>query len=168
MSNEQFQSQVLSHSAALQSFAYRLTQDVVNSQDLVQETQLKALSKRALFRDGTNLKAWLFTIMKNLFINAYRKTKRQYQISDQETASNFFERNGYVEDKPAESYFLREELSKALRTVDQALRTPFLMHFQGFKYLEIAEKMGIPVGTVKSRIFLAKRSLRKQLSEVYC
>jgi len=163
----EFTNQVQKLSYALKPVAMNLTRDFDEAKDLVQETLLKALTNRDKFKAGTNLKAWLYTIMRNSFINNYNKiTKRSSNIDSDDyflyinTDQNFIAQNG------ATGKFALNDINKAIEGLDEDFRTPFMMYFTGFKYLEIAEKLRIPIGTVKNRIHIARKEL-KQLLSVY-
>ena len=163
----EFTNQVQKLSYALKPVAMNLTRDFDEAKDLVQETLLKALTNRDKFKAGTNLKAWLYTIMRNSFINNYNKiTKRSSNIDSDDyflyinTDKNFIAQNG------ATGKFALNDINKAIEGLDEDFRTPFMMYFTGFKYLEIAEKLRIPIGTVKNRIHIARKEL-KQLLSVY-
>ena len=152
----EFTNQVQQLSYALKPVAMNLTRDFDEAKDLVQETLLKALTNRDKFKAGTNLKAWLYTIMRNSFINNYNKiTKRSSNIDSDDyflyinTDQNFITQNG------ATGKFALNDINKAIEGLDEDFRTPFMMYFTGFKYLEIAEKLRIPIGTVKNRIHIA-------------
>ena len=150
----------------LRNYALQLTQNMDDANDLVQETFLKAMLYSSKFKEGTNLKGWLFTIMRNTFINNYRRiTKRSTFMDTQDdqyiidTAKNF---NAYND---GEAKFIRKDLDAAIDMLADDLRITFEMNTLGYKYHEIAEKIGIPIGTVKTRIFVARRKLRTYLAE---
>ncbi len=135
-------------------------------EDLVQETILKAISNYSKFQEGTNLKAWLYTIMKNIFINEYRKKSRSNIISDATPNSFYLNVSSNITNQ-AERTFVMEDINKALLKISVELRVPFLMHYKGYKYQEIAEKLNLPLGTVKSRIFFARKELSQLLGKDY-
>lgn len=156
---------ILSNRAYLKPFAMKLTRNFEESEDLVQETMLRAFSNFNKFQEGTNLKAWLFTIMKNIFINNYRK--RQKQSNTIEISDGIFPLNvAYNSINLGENLFIKEDIQKAMKILPAEFRIPFLMHFKGYKYQEISDELNIPLGTVKSRIFFARREL-KDLLKVY-
>jgi len=163
MSIYEFNTQVNEMTHSLSPVAYNLTQDMEDARDLVQDTIYKALVNREKFMNGTNLKAWLFTIMRNIFINNYRReVKRRSFVneSEHEYKVNWQFQNS---NNRGEASLIMQEIERALSSIDHAIRIPFLMHFQGFKYEEIAEEMKIPLGTVKSRIFFARKELQRRL-----
>mgnify|MGYP003574876122 FL=1 len=137
----------------LEYFAKRLTSNESDAQDLLQETYLKALVFREKFVQTTNFKAWLFTIMKNIFINNYRRNVRTRTLID--TTDNLYHLNssGQTISITPESEISRKEIQKTIDELEDDHRIPFEMHTQGFKYKEIAEALDISIGTVKSRIF---------------
>ncbi|MFT3885036.1 MAG: RNA polymerase sigma factor [Flavobacteriales bacterium] len=164
MSTFEFQQHLVSLRQHLYYFALGLTHDRETAQDLMQESMLRALNNRDKFRDNTNFKAWLYTITKNTFINGHRRDKRTNALMDRvERERNTAMRVG----TPAstESSLLMSELQRALGTLEDIFRRPFEMHHDGFKYQEIAEQLGIPVGTVKSRIHQARHRLMGLLTD---
>ncbi len=164
MSTLEFNEQLLSLRQQLYYFALGLTKDRENAQDLVQESILRAITFRDKFRDNTNFKAWVYTIVKNTFINGHRRNKRTRVIMD--SVEREREQVSRVQ-TPAtvEANVKRTEIERSLNQLDPAFRTPFMMHFEGFKYNEIATRMSIPVGTVKSRIHQARQRLQESLTD---
>ena len=148
-------------------FAYNLTKDSENANDLYQETAYRALKNKDKFQPGTNFKAWLMTIMKNIFINNYRKKVKANTIFDS-TDNNYYINSGsHSVDNGAESDILMKEIKGMIADLEDGLRIPFEMHFQGFKYQDIADHMELPLGTVKSRIFFARKALKKRIRGQY-
>ena len=143
----------------LHSIAYRYTTDQNEVNDLVQETMYKALKKRHLFKEGTNLKGWLATIMKNNFINKLRKKKREIHVGDQQDLSRM---NQIVVDG-ADHLVLTKAINKAINDLPENLGEPLKMCMAGYSYDEIANTFEVPLGTIKSRIFHARKNLKKQL-----
>lgn len=166
MSTLEFNARFEQLSVLLQSFAYNLTKNTEDAKDLFQETAFRAMTNRDKFRPGTNLKAWLFTIMKNIFINNYRKRVKANTIMD--STDNLYYLNSGTQSiaNSAESNIVMKELIRMISGLDDSIRIPFLMHYQGFKYQEIADHLDLPLGTVKSRIFFARKEL-KDLIEVH-
>ncbi len=149
----------------LKYFAYTLTSNYEDAQDLVQETYLKALTNRDKFAANTNLKAWTFTIMKNTFINNYRQSVRNNTMLDK--TDDLYYLNLSKESSlglPDSDYSLKE-IQKTIRTISSEQRTPFEMYNKGFKYKEIAEQLNLSIGTVKSRIFFTRKKLMEALQE---
>jgi RNA polymerase sigma-70 factor, ECF subfamily len=151
----------------LHSFAYNLTKNVEDSQDLFQETAFRAMTNRDKFRAGTNFKAWLFTIMKNIFINNYRKKVKANTIIDSTDNMFYINSGSNAVDNGAESTMMMKELSQMIASLDDSIRVPFMMHYNGFKYQEIAEELDLPLGTVKSRIFFARKELKQFIKSDY-
>ena len=159
----EFSYQVGNFSKFLRPFALRLTRDSDDANDLVQDTLVKAYTNREKYADGTNLKAWLFTIMKNTFITQYQRMVRRNTFIDTTENLHFINSNESLQDNGAIASFMREDIEKALELTDEMYRLPFLMYFQGFKYHEIAEELDLPIGTVKNRIHIARKDLKKML-----
>jgi len=149
----------------LRNFALRLTRNIEDAVDLTQETMLRAFSNKEKFKEGTNLKAWLYTIMKNIFINNYRRMVNGQIVSD-DTDNQY-----YINSHPNQSGNLGEhkialdDVNNAIESLSENLRTPFMMAFQGYKYEEIAEQLSVPLGTVKIRIHNARKKLKSQLKD---
>ena len=165
MSTIEFNTQMLSFRQTLEYFALSLTKNHEDAQDLLQETFLKAIRNRHRFLEQTNLKAWLYTIMKNTFINNYRRKVRSNTIVDQSQELyliNSADNTGH-QDPQADTNM--KEMQRAINALSEDLRNPFLMHFKGFKYKEIADDMDLPIGTVKSRIFSARQKLMEDLKD---
>lgn len=154
-------------STLLQSFAYNLTKNSEDSKDLLQETAYRAITNRDKFREGTNFKAWLFTIMKNIFINNYRKKVKSNTIID--GTDNQFYINSMTVATPnrAESDIMMQELTTMVSELEESIQVPFVMHYQGYKYQEIADDLDLPLGTVKSRIFFARKELKDRINARY-
>lgn len=150
-------------SVALKPFALRLTKDVEEANDLLQETVLKAYTNRDKFTDGTNLKAWLYTIMKNTFITNYQRMIRRNTFIDTTDNLHYINSSDNIAENLAFSSFAMKDINRAVNKLDDTYKTPFLMHFRGFKYHEIAEKLQIPIGTVKNRIHIARKELKDKL-----
>ncbi|QZE15674.1 RNA polymerase sigma factor [Halosquirtibacter laminarini] len=161
----QFQKSLLQLEDKLYYFALSLTADPERAQDLLQETYLKALTYREKFKDNTNFKAWIYTIMKNTFINDYRrnlKTKTTFDSSNNDYLLNISRDTQFPS---PDSSHAEKEILKNIYRLDKEFREPFVMFLNGFKYKEIAVKLGLPLGTVKSRIFFTRKKLEKWLKE---
>ncbi len=149
----------------LKNFAYQLTANREDAEDLLQDTTLKALDNQEKYLENVNFKGWVFTIMKNIFINNYRKVVRNQTIIDQTEDLyhlNLPQESGF--DTPDGSYSVKE-IMKAINSFSDEYKVPFSMHVAGFKYQEIADKMTLPIGTVKSRIFFARQRLQETLKD---
>ncbi len=151
-------------SKTLRPFALRLTRDTEDANDLLQDTMLKAFTNRDKYTDGTNLKAWLYTIMKNTFITNYQRMVRRKTFIDTTDNLHYINTANNSTDNQAYSTFAMEDITQAIESLDLAYKTPFMMHFRGFKYHEIAAKLEIPIGTVKNRIHIARKDLKRMLS----
>lgn len=148
---------------SLKPFALRLTKDSDDAADLLQDTVVKALVHREKFLDGTNLKAWLYTIMKNTFITNYQKLVKRRTFIDATDNLHFINSSQYSIRNQGEQNFALEDINGAIAKLDTTFKEPFLMYFHGFKYHEIADKLMIPIGTVKNRIHLARKELKDRL-----
>lgn len=146
-------------------FAYQLTSDKEQANDLLQETTLKILTNEDKYTENTNFRAWVLTIMKNIFINNYRQEVRHSTVVDK--SENLYQLNLCQEsglDTPEGSYSMKE-ITEAISHITDEFRIPFNMFVSGYKYTEIAEKMNIPVGTVKSRVFHVRKKLQDELKD---
>ena len=167
MSSPEFAIQFNQLQGYLQAFAARLTKNDADARDLVQETALKAFRYRDHYQPHTNLKAWLITIMRNTFINEYRRRKRRQVLNDH-TGTNFLlDAGGASVLNSGESNLTTMELEKLINEVEDWARIPFMMYYQGHKYDEIADELNIPLGTVKSRIFFARKRMKELIREFY-
>lgn len=167
MSTIEFNGQFNNMTSSLNAFAYNLTKNHEDAKDLYQETAFRAMINRDKFTPGTNFKAWLFTIMKNIFINNYRKKIKSATIVD--TTDNLFYLNSgsnALENDGIRNMFMTE-LQTMINKLDESLRIPFEMHYDGFKYQEIADELDLPLGTVKSRIFFARKEMKEQMKVMY-
>lgn len=152
---------------SLKSFAYNLTKDGEEAKDLYQETAIRAITNRDKFKAGTNLKAWLFTIMKNIFINNYRKKSKKNTIMDSTDNMYFLNSSDVTISNGAGTNIMMEELTNMIEALDSTIKVPFKMHYVGYKYQEIADELGLPLGTVKSRIFFARKELKQKIKVQY-
>lgn len=167
MTNLEFDSKLSGLTALLHSFAYNLTKNSEDAKDLYQETAFRALSNREKFQPGTNFKAWMFTIMKNIFINNYRKKVKANTILDTTDNQYYLNSGRHATGNAAEGEIMLKELNRMVSSLDDSIRVPFLMHFEGFKYQEIADELDLPLGTVKSRIFFARKELKEKILSNY-
>ncbi len=163
MSTQDFNTQISVLSPTLKAFTRRFTNNREESQDLVQDTIMKALLYKDKFRDDTNLKGWLFTIMRNTFINNYRKNQRAKTSHDTTKELYFLNvADDHTFNLPDASFEYNDAWQK-IDTVKEELLIPFKMHTSGYKYNEIADHLNIPIGTVKNRIFHARKEIQKAL-----
>ena len=167
MTTMEFNSRLNSLTTLLHSFAYNLTKNTEDAKDLYQETAFRALSNRDKFQPGTNFKAWMFTIMKNIFINNYRKKVKANTILDTTDNQYYLNSGSHATGNAAEGSIMLKELTSLVSSLDDSIRIPFLMHFEGFKYQEIADELQLPLGTVKSRIFFARKELKDKIMSNY-
>jgi len=161
----EFNNSLINLEDSLERFALSLTLNRDEAKDLLQETYVKALTYRDKFEDFTNLKAWTYTIMKNTFINNYRKAKRENTNLDHTKDLYYLNVNKESPVMNPDSEFSLKELNKAVNSLEDEFRVPFLMHTEGYKYKEIAEKLDLKIGTVKSRIFFTRKKLMEALPE---
>ena len=162
MGSSNFQTKLLGLQKNLLNFAYILTANRDDAYDLLQDTTLKALDNQDKYVDNVNFKGWVFTIMRNIFINNYRRSSRAATIVD--TTDNLYHLNLSQDSRfesPEESYGAAE-ITAAINEFPEEYRVPFSMHVAGYKYNEIAEHMNLPLGTVKSRIFFARKKLQER------
>jgi RNA polymerase sigma-70 factor (ECF subfamily) len=157
MSITEFNSMVLNHSESLKPFAISLTRDHEKANDLCQETLYKAFAYRDKYEQGTNIKAWLYTIMRNIFINDYRRNARKKIVLD----TVKYAQPLYV--NSSEVNLKLREIDTAIHKLPSIFKTACLLYLQGYKYHEIAFALNEPLGTIKSRIHFAKKLLQKQL-----
>ncbi len=164
MAKKTFKNDVIGMQGNLMSFAFKLTSDKDKASDLVQDTTLKALDSEDKFAENVNFKGWLFTIMRNIFINNYRRSVRENTVLD--TTEGLFHLNSAQEasETPDGSYTV-SEISEIIQKIPQEFSKPFQMHVAGYKYEEIADQLGLPLGTVKSRIFTTRHQLRALLKD---
>jgi RNA polymerase sigma factor (sigma-70 family) len=146
---------------SLRAFSIKLTGNQTDAYDLYQDTALRIISNADKFKPDTNFKAWAVTIMRNIFINNYRKKMRRGTILDQ-TPNNYYINSGEnVIENAGISDASYKELLRMVSQLPEEFKRPFWMAFKGYKYDEIAEELDAPLGTIKSRIFFARRKLRK-------
>ena len=149
MESKRFSDELLALKASLHRYALSLTGDVDNADDLVQDTFLKALTFKESFEENTNMRAWAFTIMRNTYINHYRHLSRK---------------NTMFDDTEGQSILVNRTDDIATDALTDDFRIPFTMHTKGYKYREIAERLNLRIGTVKSRIFFSRQKLMQQLT----
>ena len=162
---QSFQERLIGLQGNMLSFAYQLTTDRELAEDLLQDTTLKALDNEDKYVDNVNFKGWIFTIMRNIFINNYRQNVRKATVIDQTEDLyhlNICQDSGL---NTPEGAFAVKEITTTLNAFPEEYRIPFNMFVAGYKYNEIADKLDLPLGTVKSRIFCARKKLREELSD---
>lgn len=163
MTRPEFNDMVLRQTGSLRMYALHFTHDADDADDLVQDTLLKAITYYNKFAEGTNLKGWLYTIMKNTFINNYRRITKINTLvtkSDEISSANLYFSSTV---NNADGKFILDDIKKALTNLADEYKIPFTMYFEGYKYHEIADYLSIPIGTVKTRIHVARKLLKNQL-----
>lgn len=167
MTQKEFSETISVHASSLRLHALNFTRDPEDANDLLQDTLLKATRFVSNFQDGTNIKGWLFVIMKNTFINNYRKHPKTRDVTVQEdeiTSANLYysaTTNGSV------GSFAMQDINRALSMLPERYSSPFVRYFEGYKYHEIAEEMQLPLGTVKTYIHEARILLKKYLKQYH-
>ena len=165
MTAMEFNHKLISLEPNLERFAISLTSDREKAKDLLQDTFMKAIMYRDKFEAFTNLKAWTFTIMKNTFINNYRRAVRENTTMDNTKDLYYINKpRDFGYDSP-ESDFSVKEIRKAIDKLEDEFRIPFEMHNAGYKYKEIADELNLKIGTVKSRIFFTRKKLMESLKD---
>jgi RNA polymerase sigma factor (sigma-70 family) len=163
MSTVEFNQMLVNNAEFLKPFAITLTRDQEAAKDLFQETLYRALANRDKYNVGTNIKAWLYTIMRNIFINNYRRKVKQNTIFDSTPNDFLLNQNQAVVANAAEVNLRLKDIQEAVHNLPGIFKNPFLLYFDGFKYHEIAEMLGEPLGTIKSRIHFARKLLKNQI-----
>lgn len=163
MSTVEFDKMLLENTDFLKPFAITLTRDQESAKDLIQETIFRALANRDKYNVGTNVKAWLYTIMRNIFINNYRRKAKQNTIFDKTPNEFLINYNQATIDNTAEGHIKMKEIKAALHDLPEIFKNPFVLYYEGYKYHEIAEMLDEPLGTIKSRIHFARKLLKAQL-----
>ncbi len=144
----------------LKPFAFTLTRDNEAAKDLYQETLFRALANKDKYNVGTNIKAWLYTIMRNIFINNYRKKSKQNTVFDNSPNEFLLDLNQTSVANEAIAGINLKEVKQAINNLPAIFKTPFLLYFDGYRYHEIAEMLEEPLGTIKSRIHFARKLLK--------
>ena len=165
MNAQQFQQKLMSLQGNMMSFALTLTANRDDAEDLLQDTTLKALDNQEKFVDNVNFKGWVLTIMRHTFINNYHKVLRTQTVVDQDI--DLYNLNVTTEtgfEAPDGAYAMNE-INKAINNLNDELKIPFSMFLTGYKYNEIADKLDLPLGTIKSRIFFARKTLQGKLKD---
>lgn len=165
MDTAKFRRELLEVQSELQRFAYKLTADREEANDLLQETSLKALDNMDKYMPDTNFKGWVYTIMRNIFINNYRKVVRDQTFVDRTDNLYHMNQSQEFDNYTTENNYDTKEIYRVVNTLPKEYRVPFMMHLSGFKYREIAERLGLPLGTVKSRIFFTRQHLQELLKD---
>ena len=166
LQRNQIQEQLEHISNSLRAFSLKLTGNNDDAEDLFQDTALRIITNADKYNPGTNFKAWAVTIMRNIFINNYRKKVRRSLIIDQ-TPNNYYLNSGSEETgNEGEASVTFNELMTLVDALPEDFRRPFMMAYEGYKYDEISEELDSPLGTIKSRIFFARKKLQKMYEDV--
>ncbi|MDF9829831.1 RNA polymerase sigma factor [Parabacteroides sp. PF5-6] len=161
----QFQKKLLAMQENMMNFALMLTANRDDAQDLMQDTTLKVLNNQEKFVDNVNFKGWVLTVMRNIFINNYHRVVRTQTVIDQNIdVYNLDILNDSGFDSPDGSFQI-QEITGAIEKLNNELRIPFSLFLSGYKYNEIAEKLNLPLGTIKSRIYFARQELQVVLKD---
>ena len=165
MNNLSFRRDLIRLQDELLRFAYNLTTYREAAHALLQETSLKALDNEETFLPDTNFQGWMYTIMRNIFINNYRKVVRDQTFVDQTDNLYHINQSGENCFESSESAYDLKEMRRIVNALPKEYKIPFSMHLSGCKYREIAEKLDLPLGTVKSRIFFTRQKLQDELKD---
>ena len=165
MSTQEFNQMLLQNSEYLKPFAVTLTKDHESAKDLLQETMFRALSNKEKYSVGTNIKAWLYTIMRNIFINNYRRRSKQNTIFDNSPNEFLLDHNQSAVPNGADPTLRMKDIQEAIHALPDIFRQPFMLYFEGYKYHEIAYMLEEPLGTIKSRIHFARRLLKNEINK---
>ena len=164
MSTPEFNELIINNTTFLKPFAFTLTRDNESAKDLVQETLFRALANRDKYNVGTNIKAWLYTIMRNIFINDYRKKSKQATVFDNTPNDFLIDNNQTSVSNEAIAKLNLKEVQESIHSLPIIFKNPFLLYFDGYKYHEIADMLNEPLGTIKSRIHFARKLIKNQLN----
>ena len=164
MSTFEFNSLLTNNSQFLKPCASHFTLDKEAAKDLFQETMYRALANREKYNEGTNIKAWLYTIMRNIFINNYRLKVKHNTVFDYTTEDYLLDYNQSAVANFAEANLGVKEIHRSIKRLPDIFKRPFMMYFEGYKYYEIADQLHAPVGTIKSRIHFARKMLKAQIA----
>jgi RNA polymerase sigma-70 factor (ECF subfamily) len=164
MATLDFDQMLINNADFLKPFAFTLTRDNESAKDLTQETLYRALANKEKYNAGTNVKAWMYTIMRNIFINNYRRKSRQNTIFDNTPNDFLLDHNQTAVSNAAEGSLEMKDLQAALQRLPDIFRNPFVLYYEGYKYNEIAEYLQEPLGTIKSRIHFARKLLKEEIS----
>ncbi len=167
MTSNEFSNQIREIESSLKGFAIKLCSDKNAAEDLMQDTMLKAFKNRASYTMGTNFKAWMTTIMYNSFVNRFRRKKRTNKLFRPITEENQHTIKSAPRRDDADSVIMMKELNKLIDSIPEILRVPFRMTLEGYQYQDISNELQIPIGTIKSRIFYARKALQQKVGKIY-
>lgn len=165
MTDQQFNQHVQETKAVFSSVAFKFTSDWQDAQDLMQETLMRVYRSRNSFEEGTNFRNWGLMIMRNTFINEYRKRKVRGNLMHPVELTDMTEKDEVSSNNSGENRLFATEIINAIEGLGKLYSVPFSMFYQGFGYQEIGNHLNLPVGTVKSRIFTARRKLKLRLRQ---
>lgn len=161
---KEFSDLLVDNAGFLKPFAVNLTKNNETANDLYQETLYKALANKEKYNSGTNIKAWLFTIMRNIFINDYRRNTKRRTVFDNTPEDYLINLRQVSVSNSAESTLRQKEIETAIENLPETFKVPFKLYFEGYKYQEISEYLAEPLGTIKSRIHFARKLLKEQIN----
>jgi RNA polymerase sigma factor (sigma-70 family) len=161
MSTNEFNQMLLNNVDFLKPFAVTLTHDAEKAKDLYQETLYRAITNQEKYKVGTNIKAWLYTIMRNIFINDYRRKAKHNVIFDATPNEFLLNSNNITVPNQAETLIEHKTILAAIKNLPEIFRVPFELYYEGYKYQDIADHLKEPLGTIKSRIHFARRLLKQ-------
>ncbi|MCH5683077.1 RNA polymerase sigma factor [Niabella sp. 22666] len=161
---KEFSDLLVDNAGFLKPFAVNLTKNNETANDLYQETLYKALANKEKYNSGTNIKAWLFTIMRNIFINDYRRNAKRRTVFDNTPEDYLINLRQVSVSNSAESSLRQKEIEAAVEALPETFKVPFKLYFEGYKYQEISEYLDEPLGTIKSRIHFARKLLKEQIN----
>lgn len=163
MTTADFNRLVVTESDSLKPYAISLTKDSDDANDLFQDTMVRALSNKDKYKIGTNIKAWLYTIMRNIFINNYRKAKKFTKVANEDNSDAYVYKFKHTTSNAGWSNARMREVKNAMDRLPATFRQSFEMYYMGYKYQEISSMLNEPLGTVKSRIHFARKQLVSQI-----
>jgi|SRR5690606_16861317 len=163
MTRKVFDELLVNHRNFLEPFALSLTRDTEDAKDLIQETLFRAIANKEKFEEGTNIKGWLFTIMRNVFINSFRRNKKFKKVSSELPQEYFLDHTDRVAHNEGLINAGIREIKAAINRLPDIFRLSFELHYIGYKYQEIADAFDEPLGTIKSRIHFARKMLVNKL-----
>jgi len=162
----QFQQQVVNLQENMYNFAKILTANRYDAEDLLQETTLKVLKCQHMYLDNTNFKGWVLTIMRNIFINEYRKEVRNQALCERIDDETRLEMSHEATVPTPDDIINVQEITMFIDTLDYKLQEPLILSMSGYEYEEISKYLNIPLGTVKSRIFLARKVMQRKIGDL--
>lgn len=161
-----FANNLLNIQSELFNMAYNLTSDRNSANDLLQETSLKVLMNQEKYQGQTNFRGWVYTIMKNIFINDFNRAARNRTYVDQTDNLYFLNNGDHAQAGSAEDSCALNDIKRMVNALPKDSRAIFNLYLAGYRYREIADRLHIPLGTVKSSIFFTRQHLQRQLKDV--